>query len=121
MSLKETRILMGMPVTVEVVDPQATPQTLDAVYCYLEYIDEKFSTYKDTSEISMINQGLLAVEEASLDMRTVFALAEEMRLRTGGYFDIRHAGSVDPSGLVKGWAISNAAALLREQGFQNFY
>ncbi|HVU10254.1 MAG TPA: FAD:protein FMN transferase, partial [Phototrophicaceae bacterium] len=38
-----------------------------------------------------------------------------------GYFDIRHKGTMDPSGIVKGWAIYNAAELLRRQGYQNFY
>ena len=31
---------------------------------------------------------------------------------TGGYFDARAGGSLDPSGLVKGWAVDRAAALL---------
>lgn len=121
MTLKETRILMGMPVTLEVVDPSASPALFAEVFGYFEYIDEKFSTYKDLSEISLINQNALAVEESSLDMQTVFRLAGEMKQRTGGYFDIHHAGRYDPSGLVKGWAISNAALRIREQGFENFY
>ncbi len=54
-------------------------------------------------------------------MRAIFVLAEQTRLETGGYFDIRHEGMYDPSGVVKGWAISNAAAILREQGAQSFY
>jgi thiamine biosynthesis lipoprotein len=121
MTVKETRILMGMPITLEVVDPDATQAILDEVFDYLVYVDEKFSTYKETSEISLINQGALAVEEASLDMRTVFSLAEEMKARTDGYFDIQRGASYDPSGVVKGWAVSNAAGLIRERGFANYY
>jgi thiamine biosynthesis lipoprotein len=121
MTLKQTRLLMGMPITLEVVDPAATPPLLNELYAYLEYVDEKFSTYKETSEISMINRRELAVEESSLDMRTVFELAEEMKGLTHGYFDIQRGGSYDPSGLVKGWAVSNAAGQLRERGFENFY
>lgn len=121
MTLKQTRILMGMPVSFEVVDAGAPPDLCDEVFAYFEYVDEKFSTYKDLSEISLINRGALTVEESSLDMRTVFHLAEEMKLRTNGYFDIRHDGRYDPSGLVKGWAVSNAAAKVRERGYENFY
>ncbi len=119
--MKQTRILMGMPVTVEVVDPAVTEPVLDAVYAYFEYIDEKFSTYKETSEISKINRHELALEDASEDMRTIFALSEQTRLETEGYFDIFYNGRYDPSGLVKGWAIFQAAELLREKGFQNYY
>ncbi|HEY3345636.1 MAG TPA: FAD:protein FMN transferase [Anaerolineaceae bacterium] len=120
MSLKETRILMGMPVTLEVVDAQATPQILSSIFAYFEYVDEKFSTYKETSEISLINQRAISLEEASHDMRTVFKLADELKLNTHGYFDILHEGAYDPSGLVKGWAISNAAEMLRQRGFENY-
>jgi thiamine biosynthesis lipoprotein len=119
--MKETRILMGMPVTVEVVDAAATQATLDPVFAYFTYVDEKFSTYKACSEISLINKQALTVAAASADMRTIFALAEATKQATNGYFDIAHNGLYDPSGIVKGWAIDNAAAILRQKGFANFY
>jgi FAD:protein FMN transferase len=119
--MKQTRLLMGMPVTVEIVDAAQDDPLFEQVFAYFEYVDEKFSTYKEQSEISLINRGALALEEASYDMRTVFALAESMRERTDGYFDIRCTGGYDPSGLVKGWAISNAAEILRQAGRENFY
>ena len=119
--MKETRILMGMPVTLEVIDAHVTQQTIDKVYAYFEYVDQKFSTYKDTSEISKINRHELTVEDSSEDMRTIFALSEQTRLETDGYFDIQHDGKYDPSGLVKGWAIFQAAELLRQNGVYNFY
>ncbi len=112
---------MGMPVTVEIVDPGVSSAVINRVFAYFEYIDEKFSTYKPYSEISLINQGTLTLEEASYDMRTVFTLAEQLRQTTGGYFNIQHSGAYDPSGLVKGWAISNAAEIIRQAGFLNFY
>ena len=37
-------------------------------------------------------------------------------MRTGGYFDARAGGRLDPSGLVKGWAVDRAAALLDAAG-----
>lgn len=119
--MKDTRILMGMPVTVEIVDAAATAHDLERVYGYFTYIDDKFSTYKADSEISQINRRELALEHASEDMRTVFALAELTRQETGGYFDIARNGFYDPSGLVKGWAIWNAAKTLQQDGFRNFY
>lgn len=112
---------MGMPVTVEVVDAPATQAVLDEVYAYFTYVDEKFSTYKETSEISLINRQALPLDQASQDMHTIFALAAQTKRETNGYFDIQHNGQVDPSGIVKGWAIANAADILRQKGFVNFY
>ncbi len=119
--MKETRILMGMPVTVEVVDTAVTQALIDEVFAYFTYVDEKFSTYKETSEIALINRQALPLDQASRDMRTIFALAEQTKQETNGYFDIQHNGHFDPSGIVKGWAIANAAAILRQRGFVNFY
>lgn len=119
--MRETRLMMGMPITVEVVDPWVRADALEAVFDYFQYVDEKFSTYKPDSEITRINQGRLSLESASRDMRTVFFLAEKTRLETSGYFDISRDGMLDPSGLVKGWAIFHAAQLLAERGFENYY
>jgi FAD:protein FMN transferase len=116
---------MGMPVTLEVVDAWATEDSFETVFSYFEYIDAKFSTYKDTSEISLINKKEIALEDSSEDMRTVFALADQTRQETNGYFDILRKDNgiaiYDPSGLVKGWAINNAAEILRQKGFENYY
>ncbi len=113
---------MGMPVTVYIVDGSSTQRDIDAVFNYFTYIDEKFSTYKDTSEITNINKGLLSPEEWSMDMKTVFDLSKKTKEETFGYFDIlNNHQHYDPSGLVKGWAIRNAANLLRNAGFKNFY
>src|SRR5262249_16384777 len=117
----ETRLLMGMPITVEVLDHSAAQDDLDAVYAYLAAVDETFSTYKATSEISRLNRGELPEEQCGEDVRLILALCERTRRETDGYFDIRHDGQIDPSGIVKGWAIRNAAGLLRKRGFGSFY
>ncbi len=114
--------MMGMPIAIEIVDPKATDGVFDEVFDYFTHIDEKFSTYKPTSEISAINNGTLALVDASEEMQLVFAMCEETKQQTNGYFDIRTPrGTYDPSGLVKGWAIWNAAKLLEKKGFENFY
>lgn len=119
--IRDTRLLMGMPVTVEIVDA-GKDQLLDQVYEYFAAVDRRFSTYRDDSEISRINRGELTPDTASAEMREVLQLAERTRRETEGYFDIRRKdGSIDPSGIVKGWAIRNAAALLSAAGVQNFY
>jgi thiamine biosynthesis lipoprotein len=118
--ISETRLLWDMPITVAIIDPPAS-SLIARVFAYFEYIDGKFSTFKPNSEISLINEGLLGIEEVSFDMHTVFILAEEIRQKTDGYFNIVRGGKIDPLGLVKGWALSNAADILREAGCENFY
>jgi thiamine biosynthesis lipoprotein len=113
---------MDMTITVEIVDPLASETDINMVYDYFHYIDEKFSIYKETSEISKINKGLLAKNEFSQDMNTVLKLCAETKHLTNGYFDItRLDGTLDPSGLVKGWAIYNAAEIIKKRGFKNYY
>ena len=112
---------MGMPVVVEIADANASQASLDAVFDYFTAIDERFSTYKPTSEITLFNEGTIAEAQLSEEMKTVFHLSEETKKLTNGFFDIDFAGTRDPSGLVKGWAIHNAADILRKKGFKNFY
>jgi thiamine biosynthesis lipoprotein len=115
---------MGMPITVEIANGETVAQkaAIEKVFDYFTHVDEKFSTYKDTSEITAINKNKIADVHRSEEMRLVFTLAEETKKATGGYFDIQKPdGSYDPSGLVKGWAIWNAAQLLKKEGFHDFY
>lgn len=119
--MKQTRSLMGMHITIDIVDKNITQKDIDSVYKYFYFVDETFSTYKKTSEISQINKGILTINKASKEMKTILFLCEQTRKETQGYFDIHQNGKLDPSGLVKGWAIWNAAKLLRKKGFKNFY
>lgn len=112
---------MGMPITVEIVDSTATDAITNAVFDYFDRVDRKFSTYKADSEISQINRGELTLSDVSPEMQEIFALAKQTRLETDGYFDIWHKDMYDPSGIVKGWAIFQAARLLKDEGFENYY
>ena len=82
--LKETRLLMGMPITVQIQDDDATQQRLNDVFDYFEYVDETFSTYKATSEVSRLNWGELTPQGWSDDLRETLALAERTKIETGG-------------------------------------
>jgi thiamine biosynthesis lipoprotein len=120
--MRETKDIMGMPVTVEVPDGSGSREALDKAFEYFRYVDNTFSTYKKESDISRINRGELAPADYSEDMGSIFELAEETKRQTNGYFDIRTPdGSIDPSGIVKGWAIHKVADLLRSLGYENFY
>ncbi|MEO8084555.1 MAG: FAD:protein FMN transferase [Ardenticatenales bacterium] len=119
--MHETRILMGMPITVEIVDAAAPADIVDRVFEYFEYVDAKFSPFKDDSELTRINDHRTTIDASSEDMRTIFALAEQTKRQTSGYFDIARNGTYDPSGIVKGWAIHNAADIVRRSECANYY
>jgi thiamine biosynthesis lipoprotein len=111
---------MGMPITVEIVD-EVGPAFFDEIYGYLAEVEQRFSPYMATSEISRFNRGLIDSSDFSGDMREVLELAVRTKRETGGYFDIRcDDGTLDPCGIVKGWAILNAAKRLAAAGIENF-
>ncbi|MFZ2205015.1 MAG: FAD:protein FMN transferase [Minisyncoccia bacterium] len=119
--MKETRIIMGMPVIIEIPDDSVVKEIFNLIFDYFSYIDEKFSLYKETSEITKINKGEIKEDEYSEDMKEVLKLSEETKKETGGFFDIMNNGLCDPSGIVKGWAIHNASEILRRNKIKNFY
>jgi thiamine biosynthesis lipoprotein len=119
--MKDTRLIMGMPIEIEISAGDAA-ETLEAAFASLVAVDERFSTYKDTSEVSLINRSEVALADASAEMCQVFALADLTKEETDGYFDIRKPdGTLDPSGIVKGWAIKRAAELIRAAGFGDYF
>ena len=119
--MRETRIIMGMPISLAVSDENVRRQDLEAVFAEFAAIDAQFSPFKEDSEVCRFNRGEIAESEFTPRMREVLALCEKTRRETGGYFDIsRPDGTIDPCGVVKGWAIRNAALQLTGMGFSNF-
>jgi thiamine biosynthesis lipoprotein len=117
--MKKTEIIMGMPITIAIKDEGAS-KYLRELFDYFREIDNRYSTYKEDSEISKINRGL-PKSEWSKEMKTVLSLCEQTRKDTLGYFNIMLGGKRDPSGLVKGWSIEKAASKLRRKKVKNFY
>jgi thiamine biosynthesis lipoprotein len=112
---------MGTPFSIEILNSNISENLFDQVFGYLMYVDQKFSTYKDNSEITLINKGKLKLENFSSDMKLILKLSNLTKRETNGYFDINHKGILDPSGIVKGWAIYNACRILLQKGVNNFY
>jgi thiamine biosynthesis lipoprotein len=119
--MRDTRQIMGMPITVEIID--ATPSArLEEVFDYFVAVDARFSLYKSDSEISAFNRGEISYRGLSPDMLEVLALASRTKAETEGMFEVwRPDGLLDPSGIVKGWAVHNAARHLQAAGIRNFY
>ncbi|MDE2335538.1 MAG: FAD:protein FMN transferase [Rhodospirillales bacterium] len=114
-----TRFLMGMPITVDV--PAGTQAVIEAAFARFADIEARFSPYRPDSEVVRFNALRLADGEPSEELREVLALAERTRIETRGYFDIaRPDGFLDPTGIVKGWAIRDVAHLIEAQGFTDY-
>ncbi|MEO7617254.1 MAG: FAD:protein FMN transferase [Candidatus Saccharibacteria bacterium] len=106
-----TRIIMGMPVILQL--PTGTAENLiNEVFARLTEIDEAYSTYIATSEVSRIQSSELPIEKASEELLSILDLAAYAKTVTKGYFDVHHKDVFDPSGIIKGWAIAQAAKLL---------
>ncbi len=112
---------MGLPVSVLVRGRGArdavVDAALDALYADLRRVDAVFSTYRDDSEVSLLRSGALPFTLASPEVRRVLDLCEQARTETDGWFDAWRPDAsgvrrLDPSGLVKGWAVERASSAL---------
>lgn len=113
--------VMGMPVGIDVCDAHVPDEAFDAAFAWLRRVDGVFSTYRDESDVSRLNRGELAVADADPELRVVLERCAELRAETDGYFDSAATdGTVDPSGLVKGWAVERSARLLEAVGARNY-
>jgi FAD:protein FMN transferase len=118
--VRETRETMGMPVTIDVRDPGVPPAALAEAFADLRRVDEVFSTYRADSEVRRLDRGELRPEDASPEVRQVLDLCERYERATRGWFSAWIGGRLDPSGLVKGWAIDRACTILERHGARSY-
>jgi FAD:protein FMN transferase len=123
--------IMGTAIVIQVHEPQDTRPghvadvnaAVNAAFSHFREIDARFSTYKPDSEVSRLNRGELCERDCSPQLREVLSMCEVARVQSDGYFDIRghrNDGSIDPSGLVKGWSVEGAARILEAAGVLNY-
>jgi FAD:protein FMN transferase len=113
---------MGTAIGIDVHD--AVPEAaVDEAFERLAAIEARFSTYRPDSEVSRYGRGEIDDDAISAELRRVLQMCEAVREASGGAFDVRRHrpdGHVDPSGLVKGWAVDEAAAILDHGGARNY-
>jgi thiamine biosynthesis lipoprotein len=86
--------IMGTRITVELWsdDREKADQAIDAVLDEMRHVDETMSTYKPTSEVSLVNAGAAAgpmhITKELFDLLTT---AKEYSVITDGAFDITYA------------------------------
>jgi thiamine biosynthesis lipoprotein len=117
--------LMGTAIGLDVRDPACPALTaaVAAFFAELSTLEHRFSPWLPDSEISRIGRGALAEADAAADVRWVLAACDHLRTASDGAFDARRAGDrfpLDPSGLVKGWAVDEAARHLVGAGVRSY-
>ncbi|MEU6367730.1 FAD:protein FMN transferase [Streptomyces sp. NPDC046931] len=117
-ALRHAEEVMGTVVSFDVRggEPEVLRTALEEAIAGLHRVDEVFSTYREGSQISRLARGEVTVEECDPEVAEVLALGAEAERRSDGWFSTRYEGRIDPTGIVKGWAIERAARLLSAAG-----
>ncbi|MEW2450229.1 FAD:protein FMN transferase [Streptomyces parvulus] len=97
-------------------EPAAVRAALDEAVAGLRRADEVFSTYREDSQVSRLARDEVAVEECAPEVAEVLGLAAEAERVSEGWFSTRYRGRLDPTGIVKGWAVERAARRLAAAG-----
>src|SRR4051812_20588093 len=110
--------VMGTVVSLDIRTDDPGPAVVGAAMASLHEADTRFSPYREDSEVRRLDRGELT--RLSQDLQWVLQRCAALSGETGGYFDVRASGSLDPSALVKGWAAQRAADILTMGGLTDF-
>ena len=111
---------MGTVFSLDIREPGCDPAAVDDAISWLHWVDDTFSTYKPDSPISRLARGEIGIADCAARRRARSSpAASELQTETDGYFSAYATGSLDPSGLVKGWAIQRVSDQLRAAGSRN--
>ncbi len=122
--IERRRVARVMGTAVGVAAPEGCPAgVFDEVFDWLQWVDRTFSVHSPTSQISRLSAGEIKEEDCDPLVSEVLDRCLEMMIGTGGWFDATPdgpQGRLDPSGLVKGWSVDRAAAILRQAGITSY-
>jgi len=85
----------------------------------LTRVDYVFSTYKPSSEISLINNGDSL--EWSDEFRNLYEISQKISTLSGGAFSPKNDNDYDFSAIGKGYAIDKIAELVEQNGANNYF
>ncbi|GAB3928859.1 FAD:protein FMN transferase [Microlunatus endophyticus] len=119
---RRVEMIMGMPISLAVRRTDGVRAGLDAAWAEvvadLREIDRIFSTYRNDSIISRLGRGEIVLDQCPPEVGEVFGIGAEANRRSGGSFSIMlptdDGPRLDPTGVVKGWAVERVSQLLTE-------
>ena len=118
---RRTAHRMGMPISLALRGRSAGSEEAEAAWQdalrELDRLDAMFSTYRPDSVVSRFDRGELNMSDLPPEVAEVIEIGERARAESDGAFAIWRPGPsgrlrLDPSGVVKGWAVERAAAPL---------
>jgi thiamine biosynthesis lipoprotein len=121
--------VMGMPISLALrgrhEDDAAAEAAWAEAMAALRDVDRVFSTYRPDSHVSRLDRGEISLVACPPEVLEVLALGERWRLESAEAFDVRRRGAdgelhLDPSGVVKGWAVERAARPLHHLAETDF-
>ncbi|MFJ1579932.1 FAD:protein FMN transferase [Streptomyces sp. NPDC088182] len=89
---------------------------LHAAVASLHRADELFSAFRPDSQILRLGRGELALSACAREVVEVLELCAAAERESAGWFTSRYAGGLDPTGLVKGWAVERAVRMIASSG-----
>ena len=110
--LQRVEQIMGMPIIIDVRDPEIGPEVLDRAFDWFRFVDNTFSTYKADSEISQLNRTAAAQYRQTRHLSKTSA-------RVGDLVFFYGSGGVYHVGIYAGhgymWAAPHTGATVRKQ------
>lgn len=113
--------VMGTVFSFDIRDPltaEIRSAAVEAV-AWLHHVDEVFSPYRPESAVSRIARSEAAPVQCPPEVAEVLDMCAKARELSDGWFSETAGGRLDPSGLVKGWAVRGASDLLHSAGARN--
>jgi FAD:protein FMN transferase len=110
---------MGTVFSFDVRSPGVDDAAIDEAVQWLHWVDATFSTYRPESDIRRLGRGECQLDDCAPEVGEIIEACTRLGRETHGYFSAYASGSLDPSGLVKGWAIERASDLLVSAGSTN--
>ena len=107
---------MGTVFSIDVRDPGDWTAAIVDVVAGLHHADRVFSPYRPNSDLCRLWRRELRLADADPAVAEVLELCARLGTATDGHFSARRDGRIDPTGLVKGWAVERASRRLRELG-----
>jgi FAD:protein FMN transferase len=115
---RQVELIMGMPISIALrgrhADTAVGRRAWGEVSSQLHEIDRIFSTYRDDSIINRLDRGQLDLHQCPRDVIEVLELGRQAEQQSDGAFSIylptaRGRRRLDPSGVVKGWAVERVS------------
>jgi thiamine biosynthesis lipoprotein len=118
--------VMGMPFSVDLRgvatrSAVAVERVLDRCFDSLREADDLMSLWRADTPLARLSSGRSGLADMPPEVVEVLRLSVHARRETLGHFEARRPdGRIDPTGLVKGWALARVGRLLLAAGYQHW-